>query len=248
MPIPPTLSRIDSSTRLLLTPSVTVTPELEAYVNRLVSTALRDPVGRRDFALFQDGAAVITRLTYPSPSLRPRSSKHPQVSPVGDAAPEAALRDDLRVGECWLVPGSSGQLGIGLHTFIAPTHVTVDHIPLEIAANIGQAARKMILWGLVEGDHNLALYRRLVASGEALHPIDLGRDRPPVHSNQQYVLLARFDYNIFAPFHIQTFPIASVAVDEGMYFGVVVLEILDNWGGQSTCVYRIRIHGNVVVL
>ncbi|RPD74276.1 hypothetical protein L226DRAFT_425821, partial [Lentinus tigrinus ALCF2SS1-7] len=223
--------------------------ELEAYVNRLVSTALRDPVGRRDFALFQDGAAVITRLTHPAPAPGRRLPKHAELSsgdashPNGRNTPEAALHDDLRVGECWLVPGTSGQLGIGLHTFVAPTHVTIDHIPLEIAADIGQAPRKMVLWGLVEGSHNRALYRKLAERGEVLHAAALGRERPPVHSNQQYVFLASFDYNIFAPFHIQTFQISSIAVDEGLYFGVVVLEIVDNWGGQNTCLYRVRIHG-----
>ena len=233
-------------------PDVTITPELEAYVNRLVVTALRDPVGRQDFALYQDGAAVINRLTSPNPNPSHRLQHAPplraaETSPAHDQhAPEAALHDDLRVGECWLVSGRSGQLGIGLHTFLAPTHVTIDHIPLEIAADIGQAPRKMVLWGLVEGDRNLAVYHDLVERGVALHTP--GHEHPTVHSDQPFVLLASFAYDIFAPFHIQTFPISSIAVDEGIYFGVVVLEVLDNWGGQTTCVYRVRVHGNVVVL
>ncbi|TFK79279.1 hypothetical protein K466DRAFT_473880, partial [Polyporus arcularius HHB13444] len=219
---------------------------LEAYVQRLVSTALRDPVGRRDFALLQDGAVVVSKLTYPAPS--PPSSKRSKPI-VGSSfghrersAPEAALRDDLRVGECWLVRSSSAQLGVGLQSFVAPTHITIDHIPLEIAADIGEAPRTMFLWGLVEGAGNLAIYRNLTERGEVLSAI-VDRQGPLHRDNSPYVLLASFDYNIYAPFHIQTFSISSVAIEEGMYFGVVVLEILENWGAETTCLYRIRIHG-----
>ncbi|RPD70236.1 hypothetical protein L226DRAFT_470550 [Lentinus tigrinus ALCF2SS1-7] len=242
---PPTAPEVSSSYDRLPKTDTPVPPELEAYVQRVVSAALRDPVGRREYALFQDGAAVIPQLTHPPL----RTSGLGSAPSVAEAtAPEAALSDDLRVGACWLIHGSSGQLGIGLHAFISPTHATIEHIPLEITADIGQAPRKMLLWGLVEGERNVALYHDIMARGERLHAAAPGRATPPRHGNQLFVTLASFDYNIFAPFHIQTFPISSAAVEEGLYFGVVVLEILDNWGGKDTCLYRVRVHGNKVVL
>ncbi|KAI0696213.1 hypothetical protein C8T65DRAFT_583626 [Cerioporus squamosus] len=231
-------------------PADTIIPQLEAYVQHVVSAALRDTVGRRDFALFQDGAAVIPKLTYPPPPTRQPRASAPASAPAldGRGEPEAALDEDLHVGSCWLISGTSGQLGVGLHAFVSPTHVTVDHTPLEIAADIGRAPRRMILWGLVEGEQNIALYRDLQARGERLHAAAPGREAPARDGNQLFVTLASFDYNVFAPSHVQTFPISSVAVEEGLYFGVVVLEILDNWGGESTCLYRLRVHGNRVVV
>ena len=32
---------------------------------------------------------------------------------------------------------------------IIPSHITIDHIPHAVAADIGQAPRYMILWGVV---------------------------------------------------------------------------------------------------
>ncbi|TFK81046.1 hypothetical protein K466DRAFT_578729 [Polyporus arcularius HHB13444] len=211
--------------------------QLEAYVRRLVSSAMRDPVGLQDFALHALGAKVLPQLTTMAPG-RWRGS-------LPQNAPEEALRDSLHVGQCWLVKGTSAQLGIALHSPVYPTHVTVDHVPLEIAPDIGQAPRRMLLWGLVEGKNNLGLYHELSPErAPDVFPADLGRNGPPVSGLSRFVLLASFEYNIFAPFHIQTFPVNPAIVDTGFYFGIVVLEILDNWGGDTTCLHRVRVHGH----
>ncbi len=217
-----------------------ISPYLKTYVDdavsRAVTRALRDPVGRRDFALYADGGRAITPLTgfFSGGVFIARAShdEHP---------PNVTLTDDLRIGQCWSIAASAGQLGVRLPEIIHITHITIDHIPFEIAADISTAPRMMILWGAIDGPHNEALSRNIS------HTSDIGtlRDRtgPPVTAGQSFVPLAVFNYDICASSHIQTFALKPHIVDLRMHFGVVVIEVVSNWGGKMTCLYRIRIHG-----
>ncbi len=221
----------------------TLGPEAESYVRQLVLNTLRDPVGRCDFALQAAGAKVLSYLT----SSPPVSDKHLHGGAMARAGPNAALRDDLRLGECWRIAGASAQLGVGIPELIHVTHVTINHIPIELASDIGEAPRKMFLWGVIDGPLNHALYRNWTEDGPALHPPGLGRIGPPMSRNHLYVLLATFEYDINAPFYVQTFQV-DPSVSSKFYFGMFVLEIVDNWGGESTCLYRLRIHGSKALM
>ncbi|KAI0753000.1 hypothetical protein C8Q80DRAFT_1096880, partial [Daedaleopsis nitida] len=208
----------------------------ESYVRHIVLSALRDPVSRRDFALQDAGAKVISSLTYPStPS--DRDSRY---------GPAAALRDDLRTGDCWRMAGSSGQLAVGLPELIHVTHVTIDHLPVAFSPDVGEAPRKMFLWGVIDGKSNHALYQEWVANGRTLHPPGLGRLGPQLSAGYSYVLLATFEYDIYALSHVQTFDLNPAIIEANFYFGIVVLEIIDNWGSADTCLYRLRIHGHSI--
>lgn len=227
------------------TPQV-ISPEIRSYVHQLLSAALHDPVARRDYALHADGATVIHDLTLPMTRDADVSPDHTTTS--SHSAPEVALTDNLRIGQCWHVRGQTCQLAVGVPAFLHPTHITIDHIPIEISADIRQAPHRMLLWGLVEGPHNRAHYHALVANGVALHSVVYGRYGPSLSKDHLYVLLATFKYDIYAPFHIQTFTVDKTIIDSDFYFGVIVLEVVDNWGADSTCLYRVRLHGHEVVM
>lgn len=240
--------RSDNLLKELLAPTTDtyeVSPQVRAYIHHVLSVALRDPVALRDFALRADGSRVVP--VYTSQTSSSGASVMHKSKPFSDNSPEAALNDDLRIGQCWLVENKTLQLGVALHAFIRPTHVTVDHIPLEIAADIGRAPRKILVWGLIEGPSNLAQHRSLVADGVPLYPPGLHRYGPPLADGKLFVLLASFEYDIYAPFHIQSFPLDSAIVASNLYFGVIVFEVLDNWGADQTCIYRFRVHGNEVI-
>lgn len=217
-------------------------PAIKAYVDgavhRAISRALRDPVGRRDFALLADGAILLPELTEVAASrgmLRARDR---------GTRPEVALDDDMHIGNCWSIPGAGGQLGFRLATMIRPTHVSIDHIPSEIAADISRAPREMALWGGVDGPYEDIL--RNFTESRCVNPPNLhGRSAPFVTHGYNFTLLAHFEYDIRSPVHVQTFGLQPYIVDSDVVFGVVVLEILNNWGGKSTCLYRVRVHGDV---
>lgn len=188
----------------------------------------RTPVPLRDYALAADGGMIVDELT------------SPLNGPYTHSTPALVLDDDTRIGHCWLFSGSQGQIGISTPAFIHPTNVTIEHIPRAIAADIRQAPRKMILWGVVDGLENQWIYKTV---GERTRGT-LGRNHPPVTRDEySFVELADFVYDITHSRDVQTFAVRSEYRNIGMDVGLFVLEIVDNWGAESTCVYRVRIHG-----
>ena len=215
-----------------------MSPAVKSYVDRTVYRALRDPVGRRDYALRANGGRVIPDLTwFISPDGHATESV---ATDLAASSVELAITDDSRIGQCWLIPGSTAQLGLRLAELMHPTHVSVDHIPTEVAFDIGQAPRAMVLWGAVDGTQNEShLLNMTESSIPALH----GRSQPLVTCDFTYVPLAYFEYDIRGQSQVQTFRVVEHLMAAGIYTGVVVLEILGNWGASSTCLYRVRVHG-----
>lgn len=227
-----------------------VSPALKLYIERALKRALRDPVGRPDFALHANGGRVLYDLT----DIGSREDLSACLSPAGiDMSPPdasgnnavEAVMDDLRIGQCWAIPGRSAQLGLRVSQLMHPTHVTIDHIPMEIAADVGLAPRTMVLWGALDGANTRKMsHDNIIGALRVAPPALVDRQNPRVTCGHTYTLLASFEYDIRASSHIQTFPLASYVIDLDLYFGVFVLDILDNWGSNSTCLYRVRIHGD----
>ncbi|KAI0375849.1 hypothetical protein BV20DRAFT_932928 [Pilatotrama ljubarskyi] len=216
---------------------------VQEQVNLALATILRGPVRLRDYALYVDGGRVWPPLT------SNRSESAFAESPRQLHPPEVALSEDIRIGNCWESPQMPSQLAVVLDQLIHPTNVTIDHIPLEIAADIGEAPRHLLLWGVVEGTGNHGRYHDLRQAYQDPSPGAAARFGPSLRSDTDtYALLADFTYDIHAPLHIQTFQIDPRVVESRMDFGLIVLEILDNWGSNSTCLYRLRIHGSDVEL
>ncbi|RPD57905.1 hypothetical protein L226DRAFT_474391 [Lentinus tigrinus ALCF2SS1-7] len=211
-----------------LPPTHTLSPQVQSSIDEYLARHFRGPVLLRDFALSTDGAIISRELT----------SSH------RDTDPSVVLSDDNRIGNCWYIPSSHGQVGIALPTFIRPTNVSIDHIPVEVAAEPGQAPRRMILWGVVDGEQNTALYHQF--SEELQANVSVRRMAPPLvfeGEAELFVVLSEFEYNISRLALVQTFPVRPVVQQLDFDFGQVVLEISENWGAEGTCLYRVRIHG-----
>ncbi|RDX39920.1 hypothetical protein OH76DRAFT_1367002, partial [Lentinus brumalis] len=202
------------------------------YVQQSIRRAMKDPVGRRDFALAADGARIAPKLTS-------------SFDNTSDARPPTNILDeDMRSASCWAFPDDHAQVSIKLHEFIYVTHITIDHIPRDIATNIQEAPHRIVLWGIVDGKGN---QDRRKAALESLHMSPLSRlgDGPPVKAQGTFLPLAAFDYDIDAQSHVQTFPVDPAVIASRIYFGAVVIEVKSNWGADFTKVYRVRIHGDV---
>lgn len=220
------LSNLDLSTRWMRRFTCSTDSDL---TTTLLSRAL--PIGRRDYASTVEGGKVYAPLT----------SQEPNSQDL--LAPATVLSDDVRIGSCWHFSGGSGQIGVVLSELVRPSHVTVDHIPASLACNIHEAPRQVIVWGLIEGAGNTHKdrYNRLLAavSGVAAH----NRSRPSLHAGFTFVPLASFEYDIRHHSNVQTFPVYDPVSEGGIEFGIVVLEVLSNWGSDMTCLYRFRVHG-----
>jgi len=167
--------------------------------------------------------------------------------------PDRALTSSLDEGQCWLLPGVIGHLGIHLPNPVTVMHFSVDHAVLPAVTHQRDAPRSMILWGWIEGDQNFAIFN------SSLYLRGLSHSRPSVpdvtetlqKSNPRGVIveLAHVEYNPFdGDGHRQTFAVHSDVSAAGLDFGIVVLEIKGNWGADTTCLYGIHIHGHRVIV
>ncbi|KAI6150237.1 hypothetical protein EDD17DRAFT_1765893 [Pisolithus thermaeus] len=184
------------------------------------------PRSSYDYALWSNGGVVLSSLTSPYGY---DSWVNRLIGKIGSV--QAVLEDDL-------------QEAITFQDVVRVTHVMVDHIPAELTNAIEIAPCKLLLWGMVDGEDNLAKYHSLRSSATGpLCDLLTARMAPALSRGMPFVPLVSFDYNIHAANHTQLFPIPDSVVAAGMDFGVVVLEILDNWDGELTCLYRVGIYG-----
>ena len=135
-----------------------------------------------------------------------------------------------------MIPGRRGQVSIMVPHFIHPSSVTIDHAPTYVAVDITQAPCRITVWGLLNEDSDVYLAHKLRPNVSKA---------PPISDFYVFMRLADIEYDIHALQPSQTFQIDPEKRDAKLEFGVFVIEVVDNWGGPSTCVYRVRIHGEV---
>ena len=208
-------------------------PTFEGHLDSLARNAATRMLGGviqlRDFALEADGGSIDYSVTTGG-----------RVWSFGSMAPEVAIQEPFRVGQCWKVVGSTAQLGLSLAEPIYPTNVTIKHIPHYSAADIGQAPQNITLWGVVEGAANIRIVEQLQNDG-VISASDLVG--PSIRGEYHYIRIADFRYTVPSDFHLQTFEVSHHILTSMLKFGIIVVEVHSNWGSVSTCVYRVMIHG-----
>ncbi|KAJ7458411.1 hypothetical protein B0H11DRAFT_1924838 [Mycena galericulata] len=207
-------------------------------------------IARPDFALHSSGASVIPSLTSPTYTLR-RSTLPGRIfeyfthyGALTGRPPVTSLHYDIHDGHCWPFAGSHGQLGIVLAAPIYIEDITIDHVASAVAVNRRTSApRDMEVWAMVEGQDNidkLEAWREEMTQWQ-----EHGPARPTMLANYpEFIRIASFQYDIYSPDNIQTFPVDAEIRRLGIDIGVVVLVVKSNWGMEEyTCLYRIRVHG-----
>ncbi|KAH7921043.1 hypothetical protein BV22DRAFT_1097203 [Leucogyrophana mollusca] len=244
--------------------------DVTSLIDRLVDSAVarygtQDIISRADFALHSAGARVLPSLTSGTLELRPQTLRGQVVGLVTGhgyqvgRSPITALHQELHTGHCWPMAGAEGQLSVALAFPVFISEITIDHVAKEVAFDMSSAPRDMEVWGLVEGQDNLAKLeawreekarrrdeaRRAAEEAGVEYVEEAEEEYPSLLANSDpYIRLATFTYDIHAPQNIQTFPVSQEIYDLGIDFGIVSLAIKNNWGKAGyTCLYRFRVHG-----
>lgn len=172
------------------------------------------------------GARVVPHLTsatfLDSPRLLAKWLTTPHRNP-----PKAALEKWEEPGDCWCsapTPPKRGQaqLVVAFPRPMHPYQVTIEHLPMSAmpAKKITNAPRHMELW--VESDE------------------------PIVHQGCQegpgagWICLGAFKYDIHAFNHQQSF---DLDIEIPTPVTTAMLRVVNNWGADHTCLYRVRLHG-----
>lgn len=202
---------------------------------------------RPNLALLATGAvlnATFTSPTHDVPKLgfwakvlaRGRSF---DVERVKRDQPTIVFEDINLAGRCWYFTGSSGSIGV---TFAYPSLVErlVLHRPdfhTLPATHLAKTPHHMILWGvldeistfqvLVSNDHfqqdSLRVYNGKLPSPRVLKLVEL---------------TYRIDKGVRP---IQMFDVIPEC--RKIPFQTVILEVLDNYGGKTTCMHQVSIYG-----
>ncbi|WVQ78315.1 hypothetical protein IAT38_000400 [Cryptococcus sp. DSM 104549] len=212
--------------------------DLTKLFNELIDAALlrysKDTIARTDYALFTAGARVIPQLTSDTLTLS-TASKAGKIlwgsKDVQGRPPATALHPDISVGSCWPFKGQEGSLGVMLTRRVVVTDVTVEHAPGELALDTSTAPKTVQVMGIMDAEEDVQKFQR--------HWYNLGSD----DTVPDHLPLGTFTYDPSGASHIQTFPVPSDIVDLGIKVGVVVFKVESNWGGDLTCLYRVRVHG-----
>lgn len=214
-----------------------VLPLVEAVIGSREAKLSAPP---RDFALSSEGARVDCSLTS-------NCAWHHVTLPGLSTSPALALSPAIAIASCWNIRSLPAQLGIQLWSPVHPTHVTIDHLPRAFPSSVDarQTPRSMVLWGVLDGSSRQDIYRS-IATAERSATSSIVRVRPHIHRDHQYALLASFVYDAASTASSQTFPIIESLQHSQLDFSLVVLEVIDGWGGGDVFLCRVRIHGEPV--
>ncbi|ORY27192.1 UNC-like C-terminal-domain-containing protein [Naematelia encephala] len=219
-----------------------LTPVLHSLIDDAILKYSKDTIARPDYALFAAGGRVIPSITTDTlvmqdPSFLGRMILGKKL--IEGNSPARALDPDNTVGRCWPFRGDQGQLGVLLSRRIVVTAVTVEHAARELAHDVSTAPRNVEVWGLVEGEEN----QQKAAEYLAQHP----QPESSMLPSKDYLLLGTYTYDPESRSPVQTFPVEPEISDLGLNMGIVVFKVLNNWGGDFTCLYRVRVHGEILV-
>ncbi|KAF1985097.1 hypothetical protein K402DRAFT_422392 [Aulographum hederae CBS 113979] len=163
-------------------------------------------------------------------------------SPPTPNSPMNALTSWEEPTDCWCASQSNGksQIAIQMPMYMHPTEFTVEHVPKSATpdANTGSAPKFIEIWADVSNPNDASAKVNLA---------DLNKMKAPEHrcskrSNEikDYECLGRFMYHPDSPNWVQTFQFDDYG---GLSIQKVIVRVVENWGEEFTCLYRVRMHG-----
>jgi SUN domain-containing protein 5 len=190
-----------------------------------------------DLALRGTGAQIIHSLTSKSlhaPRLF-RPSRH------AERLPAVVLEDSMTVGDCWEFSGSQGHVAIRLSepaivSAFSLAYPSVERLPPTMAF---KAPKSVMFWGLSPLTPDLKaptplryVLAKEFTSSNAVHD-------PEIRPTDWLIPLLHISYNITAPL---SHPVFSHQDSFGAW-DVIIIQVLNNWGAETTCLYHIGVHG-----
>lgn len=227
-----------------------VNRRLEEYTKSLDNLA-QDRILELDLSQRAFGATIITSLssrTTLKQSATPLWSSLPfsmQRRPVEITSkiPAIVLESQLMLGDCWEFQGSQGHLAIRLPRPSKLTALSIHYFPFHELSPQGQlqAPRTIVLWGLVRSPKAELVSRFPESRQPSGAFLRRGHVLPDgIEPGDVFVPVANATFNVKLSLRKQIVDFENAA---HFLFDVIVVEVKDNWGGDSTCMYHVGVHG-----
>lgn len=151
----------------------------------------------------------------------------------GHPSPFRVLTPWEEPSDCWCAATSDdkgkAQIGVIIPRAMNPTSITIEHMPSTGTLDIGAAPKEFEIWvrsrGSVESSQS---YSSHLGCGEA--------------PESGLICIGKASYDIHAMNHVQNFDLEGV--DDAIGFvDFAIIRVINNWGQDWTCIYRIRLHG-----
>ncbi|KAK7442958.1 SUN domain-containing protein 3 [Stygiomarasmius scandens] len=204
-----------------------------------------------DFALGTAGGNIVAEMTTPTLGLSFSSSyrssasawnAYYQVEDSDIVPPLVVIDDQLRIGQCWSIANDKGHITIQLAAPINVTHFTFyypDYREVRVP-DLQAAPKNIVAWVLVD-EENLGTKRTAFVTRPAQY-FACGKKKadPTLTRGKLFVQALSLE---FTP---QKGVKQSFKTDPGvkeLVAGVIVVQILNNWGADHTCLYRVAVNG-----
>lgn len=248
------LSKHSSDLKALYT-SVTAVSATKRANDHAVSTPLYDQINYAGEAL---GAVIDPYLTSPSYERRQSSLNlfltrllAPRATHFAyrSRPPSEALRPWREYGDCWCAPSSSDsaiQLGVLLGQNIIPTEAVLEQLPSPENPHPDRTPRMIEVWA----DYSHLMQDEFDAAARQSVTLPYG-DKTRRHGVPEGYLLVgimEIDARGFSETASrvgQTLPLKRLGSGSGLPTSKIVFAVIDNYGGEMTCLYRVRVHGKL---
>jgi hypothetical protein len=157
--------------------------------------------------------------------------------------PSFVLDNIAAADSCWQMDGASGQLGFALSDPVNITLFSVDYP--DSNAMLAYSPRTLILWGLVDGNTFKQAYKDLVDLQAQLYSHLPPLVSPPAAEGNVLVPLAVAEYDPRVVVSNQVFSVFKEVRLLPFTFGIVIVQVLSNWGGNATRLCHVGVYGSV---
>ncbi|OTA32461.1 hypothetical protein BTJ68_06247 [Hortaea werneckii EXF-2000] len=238
--------------------------ELLVDAERRMLTRLRDEMEKTAQGVVEKTlrSNALHSVNFLSPALGARVNPHetsstyypPRKGLFGGSAYLSGVRSPIEAlskwdepGECWCAANSTakgkGQAQITVHLGekIWPGWLTIEHMPADGTLHIDAAPRDWELW-LPARDKQHAQETTRILREDFIHCTGT----PP---SDKHVCVATGRYDIHGSNWVQSFTLYGERLEElGFATDKVTFRVNTNWGADHTCIYRLRLTGDRVVV
>jgi hypothetical protein len=138
-------------------------------------------------------------------------------------------------GECWCAsPARNGALSLGvvLNVPVYPRVLAIDHIAKEFALEPRTAPRVLQFWGLATDKVDENVWAESEKCDRKLKPDGRG-----------WLCLGKMNYDIQSGETTQKLSLARYGNEPPFRVEKVVVQVLENWGREYTCLYQVKLEG-----